>query len=280
MLAEDTERFHAAMKRAGLDPSLKLDGIEMINALSNKYEKDIDLMLAAAEFGLGKEDFEKAAEERGGEARVLLKRLQQSVVPRDNFEGLFAGLVTQLTDSETIAKDGAQATEVAKVNDSDSKVDGAVKLSLFANKTTYVAGELPVFIAQSDRDCHLTLINVDDKGTGTVLFPNKFEQDTQVKANQAFEYPRPDAPFQFRLKDVGTETVIALCNAKSGDVDTIVHNFNSKDFTDLGDYAKFVTRAIVVESKEVKAEGVKKAAEVPVKSGLARVAIKLKVEAK
>jgi hypothetical protein len=278
-IAEDTERFHGAMKRAGLDPSLKLEGIEMINALSNKYEKDVDLRLAASEFGLEQAAFEQAAGERGGDARVLLKRLQQAVVPRDNFEGQFSTLLTQITDDEMIKLDGAKVVEVAKVNVDDTKVDGTIKLTLFADRTTYKQNELPVFIVQSDQDCHLTLINVDDKGTGTVIFPNKFEQDTFLKANQAFEYPRPDAPFQFRLKDVGTETVIALCNSKSRDVDTIVHNFNAKDFTDLGDYAKFVTRAIVVEAKEVKDAAVKPVvADVPVKSGVARVAIKLTVE--
>ncbi len=280
LLAEDTDRFHQAMKRAGLDPSLKLDGVEMINALSNRYEKDVDLRLAAAEFGLEQDAFEKAAAELGGDARNLLGRLQQSVVPRDNFEHQFPALVVRLTDAESLYDPGAETVDVARVNAADTKVAGAVKLALFSDKTDYVQNDLPVFIVQSDHDCHLTLIDVDDKGTGTVLFPNKFEQATFIKANRAFEYPRPDAPFQFRLKDVGTETVIALCNSKASDVDNIVHNFNAKDFTDLGDYGKFVTRAIVVESKAVKAQGLKTVADVPVRSGVARAAIKLRVTAK
>ena len=100
LLAEDTDRFHQAMKRAGLDPSLKLDGVEMINALSNRYEKDVDLRLAAAEFGPEQDAFEKAAADLGGDARNLLGRLQQSVVPRDNFEHQFPALVARLTDAD------------------------------------------------------------------------------------------------------------------------------------------------------------------------------------
>ena len=79
---------------------------------------------------------------------------------------------------------------------------------------------------------------------------------------------------------MGTETVIALCNSKASDVDNIVHNFKANDFTDLGDYGKFVTRAIVVELKAVKAQGLKTVADVPVRSGVARAAIKLRVTAK
>ena len=276
-LADDTARFEDAMRRAGLDPSLKLDGIEMINALSNKYEKDVDLNLAAAEFGLKLDAFEAAAGDLGGDARNLLNRLQQSVVPRDNFEDQFPKLVAELTDGESLFNKDYQPVTVAKVNTADTRIDGDIHLSLFATKTAYHQNELPVFIVQSDHDCHLTLVDVDDKGTGTVLFPNKFENDTLIKANQAFEYPRPDAPFQFRLKDIGTETVIALCNAKASAVDTIVHHFQQKDFTDLGDYNKFVTRAIAVEAKQVKAAPVTKVSDVPVNSGVARVAIKLTV---
>ncbi len=276
-LADDTARFDDAMRRAGLDPSLKLDGIEMINALSNKYEKDVDLNLAAADFGMKLDDFEKVAGERGGDARNLLDRLQQSVVPRDNFEAQFPKLISELTDSESLFNQYDQPITIAKVNTADTKIDGDIHLSLFSTKTTYHQNELPVFIVQSDTDCHLTLVDVDDKGTGTVLFPNKFENDTLIKANQAFEYPRPDAPFQFRLKDIGTETVIALCNAKASAVDTIVHHFKEKNFTDLGNYNSFVTRAISVEAKQVKATPVTKVSDVPVHSGVARVAIKLTV---
>ena len=279
-IADDTARFEDAMRRAGLDPSLKLDGIEMINALSNKYEKDVDLNLAAAEFGLKLDAFEKVAGDLGGDARNLLNRLQQSVVPRDNFENQFPKLIAELTDSELLFNQDDQPVAIAKVNTADTKIDGDIHLSLFATKTTYHQNELPVFIVQSDHDCHLTLVDVDDKGTGTVLFPNKFENDTLIKANQAFEYPRPDAPFQFRLKDIGTETVIALCNAKASAVDTIVHHFKQKNFTDLGNYNTFVTRAISVEAKQVKATPVTKVSDVPVNSGVARVAIKLTVTGK
>ena len=46
------------MKRAGLDPSLTLNGVEMINALSDLYERDgLTMRTAAVEFGMPQEEF-------------------------------------------------------------------------------------------------------------------------------------------------------------------------------------------------------------------------------
>ena len=56
----DRGRFINAMKLAGLDPLLKYEGtVEMVNALSNLYERDVDLNMAAAEFGVTREELLK-----------------------------------------------------------------------------------------------------------------------------------------------------------------------------------------------------------------------------
>ena len=308
LLKKDLAKFHAAMLAAGLDPSLKLEGVEMINALSNRYEKDVDLLLAAAEYGLGEKDFVAAASDRGGEIRSILRRLQQATVPRDEFENQFPKLIAQVTDDVAIiphAPDATYATTttaeptvyagtkkdpayvappvvkhapayVAKVNHGDNTVYGKFSLTLFANKTGYNQYDLPVFIVQSTKACYLTLINVDSHGTGTVIYPNKYQQDNFIKANHAFEFPGPSAPFQFRLKDKGYETVIALCNAKGKYVDNIAHRFKKAAFTNLGNYRAAVTRAIGIEAvthknRPSKAHVVK----VPTSSGIARAAIKV-----
>jgi hypothetical protein len=51
IIEDDFQRFNAAMKRAGLDPTLKLAGVEMTNALFKRYEDDLSLRRAAAEYG-------------------------------------------------------------------------------------------------------------------------------------------------------------------------------------------------------------------------------------
>lgn len=69
--------------------------------------------------------------------------------------------------------------------------------------------------------------------------------------------PGPNAPFQFRLKDPGTETVIASCNASGQTADGIKNDFKKRQFTDLGNYRGFLTRQIVAEAKDKLAEGQK-----------------------
>ena len=292
ILKTDMQRFQDAMRRAGIDPNAKIDGIEMINALSNHYERDLTLVGVAAEFAIDEKKFEELAIQET-EARRVLNRVKQASIPRDEFEGEFSKILAQVTDDEMIKLDDAAVAtadvkaEVAKVNEGDSKVDGKTAITLVADKTDYTVNDRPVFIVQSDTDCSLTLINVDSKGTGTVLFPNKFQQDSFIKAKQAFEFPAPDAPFQFRMQDPGIETVIALCNPKSKtrSVDNITHNFDAKAFTDLGEYEKFVTRAIAVEAAEVKKEAIVASKDakaetdnVASRSGVSRAAIKLTVK--
>jgi hypothetical protein len=123
--------------------------------------------------------------------------------------------------------------------------------------------DLPIFTIKSKEDCHLTLINVDGKGEGTVIFPNKFQQDNLLPAGKEAQFPGADAPFQFRLKDPGSETVIAVCNATGKEADGIKHDFKKRQFTELGNYRDFLTRQIVVEGAEKIAEGKGKSGQKP-----------------
>ena len=193
ILRSDTEKFQAAMLKADLDPSLKLGGIEMIGALSKQYEKNLDLRQVASEFGLDGDQLKQAAGQVGGDAQTLVRRLeQQGYVPRDNLEGTFVNLVTSLSDDQPIAvaaQSQSEPTQVAKVNSGDNKAEGAPGLSLVANKSEYAVNDLPVFTVKTDKKCHLTLINVDGTGTGTVIFPNKFQQKNEIKAGASFQFP-------------------------------------------------------------------------------------------
>lgn len=47
----------------------------------------------------------------------------------------------------------------------------------------------PVFSIKSKENCHLTLIDVDASGEGTVIFPNKFQQDNFLAAGKEVQFP-------------------------------------------------------------------------------------------
>lgn len=254
----DVSRFRKALREAGIDPDLDLDGVEIVNALSQRYERDVDLRLAAAEFGVTESVLRQALADAGGEAARIARRLEQGTVPRDMLEARFAELAQRLGNGVqpvTVANENFDRVDVAKVGDVSGGDTGDFDLSLVSDKNSYVAKDLAVFTVRSERDCHLTLINVDNNGQGTVIFPNKFQQDNLLRAGRELRFPAADAKFQFRLNDVGGETVIAVCNANGKDVHGIRHDFATRTFTPLGKYRDFLSRQIVVEAREKVAAG-------------------------
>jgi hypothetical protein len=255
--------------------------VESINFLSKAYENAIDLRIAAAEYGLTAEEMAKGLADAGGASAQLKRRLEQGVLPRDILEAQFKELIVQVSDNEPIEISGAETVEVAKVGGKTKEETHDFDLALTSDKSDYKVDDLPVFSITSKEDCHLTLINVDASGDGTVIFPNKFQQDNLLAAGKETQFPGKEAPFQFRLKDPGTETVIAVCNATGEQVDGIKHDFKKRSFTELGDYRKFLTRQIVVEGQEKDAEGQKEKKKdgAPTPSNiLARTAIKVEVK--
>jgi hypothetical protein len=134
-------------------------------------------------------------------------------------------------------------------------------------------GDTPIFTIFSDKDCFLTLTNVDEKGAGTVLFPNKFQQDNRIRANAELQFPAADAPFQYRMKDKGFETVIGVCTEQARDVDGIKHDFGRSDFTVVENYTRSVTRVIAIEAKTAETL----ASSPNVNSEISRTAIKVEV---
>jgi hypothetical protein len=98
LLENDTKRFQSAMKRAGLNPSLKLNGTEMTFALSRAYEEDVDINQAASELGLKKAQFLLATQEADKRFKTLVRRLAVGAVPRDDFEVSFKDLAKEVVD--------------------------------------------------------------------------------------------------------------------------------------------------------------------------------------
>lgn len=289
ILDEDYNRFRSAMLRAGLDPDLdaRKAGVESINFLSKQYEKALDLRIAAAEFGITSEQLAEGLGASGGADFRIRRRLQQGTIPRETFEARYASMVDKVSDNEALDTSGV-AVAAADVKVAVAKVGGKSKeathdfdLALFSDQSIYKVNDFAVFTVRSKEDCHLTLINVDAKGVGTVIFPNKFQQANLLPAGKELKFPGPRAPFRFRLKDPGTETVVAVCNATGKAVDGIKHDFKKRQFTELGNYRQFLTRQIVVEAtkkvtkgKKAKAAGKKKAKP----TIFARTAIKFKVK--
>jgi hypothetical protein len=288
ILDGDAKRFQDALFRAGIDPNLNYNGIEMITALSQRYEQDVDLTMAAAELGMTKDEFQQATS--GGFKPDLIptiRRLQQNSIPRDQFEVKYRDLA-ELGDEEPI-DDGVQTAEAKDEKKNDiAKVKTGVDFSLTSDKDTYKLGDTPTFTVVSSKDCFLTLTNIDEKDTLTVLLPNKFQQDNRIKAGVPVSFPGAKAPFIYKLGDKGKETVMAVCSEKP-EVDGIKHDFNKAPLTEVKNntrtigeriYKQGPTRKIVIlPAGGGGAPAPGKAVETPKASGsdLKRTAIKIDV---
>ncbi len=240
LIAGDAKRFTDAMARAGIDPALKLNGVEMISALAKRYEDDVDIVLAAAEFGLDKQTFLAQAAATDGRFNLMLRRLQQGSVPRDQFELVFRELAAQLPSLRVVAIP-SMSTPLMLARPLANN-----ELSLTSDADIYNQGDGPVFTIAAPRDCYLTLTDVDQKGEGTVLLPNRFQQDNFIRAGVPVQFPGGSAPFKYQMRDSGLETVVAVCSQRSIGADGISHDFTRDAFTSVPNYNAALARAIAV----------------------------------
>jgi Domain of unknown function (DUF4384) len=271
----DRKRFLSALERAGLDPKMKhgTDG-EPVNALSNRYERDVDLKSAAAEFGVDPEKLENYLRGGGQIGGSFAAQLSQGTVQRDIFEAEFGNLLDSVVDAKFITP-GQAAFNFAEVKQHEKRETpvSEFKVTLHSDKPSAKVGDPAFFTVTSTKDCYLTLINISGKDEGTVILPNKFTQDNAIRAGQQFLFPSEKDGYDFKFEDKGTETVIALCDT-SGQAIDIQHDYAKEEFTKLG-------RSISVNKRIDNVKVVDKTRAKPGSGGfapdVARTAIKIKV---
>jgi len=290
VLQADQDSFTNAEKRAGLDPGLQLNGVEVVNALFKRYENDVDLVTAAADFGLSPDQFVKAL--AAGNAPRLLRRLgQQEPVPRDTFESQFQGAIEQITftdaplDLSKLA--GGAKIKVAVPNDRPIEVAKNFDLVVTTDRNEYKVNDAVVFTVTAAHECYLTLIDVDPKNVATTIFPNGFQKDNRILAGKDIVLPPIGATYRYRLDSPGFETVIAICSTSPTPVENIQYDFAKNAFTDLGNINTH-TRSVVQAQNQTRAIRVEQNAAAfgagvppPLKSTdvvVARTAIKLGVK--
>jgi hypothetical protein len=287
LLERDRKRFIDALVNSGLDPKLKqvTDG-EPINALSNRYERDVDLKSAAAEFGVDADKIEDYLRGGGRVGGSFAAQLAQSTVQRDIFEKEFPKLVEYVIDGLPIIYTGETGYVEKKVEENYSVAEvkkkevietpvHEFKISMYADKAKARVNETTSFYVKTTKDCYLTLVNVSGKGEGTVILPNKFTKDNYIKAGEEFQFPSAKDGYDFKFEDYGTETVIALCDTKGDSLPSIVHDFSKEDFTNLGRKISVVQK--LDDVKVTKKEKAKKGGG-GFPPDVARTAIKIEVQ--
>ncbi len=317
-IRDDRKRYAGAAVKAGIKLETGSDGLNDLSYLARKYKKDVDLRIAAAEYGVTKKRYASGIVKGNDEARRTKQQLEQGTMARSQLAPLFLKHVALVSsdipvgqvkapdkwpakpllakaskpkkvkpakapsiavkkDKPTLAKASkpkkvkpAKAPSIAVKKDkpvSGTKVaastpnisgrsDDDQTITLLSDKVGYRTNALPVFTVKTSSDCQLPLINVDSSGRAIVIFPNKYQQENLIRAGRQFQFPGPNAPFQFRLKDAGKEKLIAECAINQGD-ERIKHNFEQQEFTDLGDYRNHIGEQAEKEGKKKSAGSTK-----------------------
>jgi hypothetical protein len=88
-------------------------------------------------------------------------------------------------------------------------------VEVWTEKSSYCIDEEVVFHVRSNRDCYVTLFDLQTSGGLYVLFPNAFQKENYVAANRIYSIPAPQASFSINVTGpTGIEGVKAIATAK------------------------------------------------------------------
>ncbi len=236
--ARDREVVRESLTGVGVDASFRLDGVAPLVALVRQYGRPLSAERAAAELGTDTVSIAERLASQTTPVGALGRRLMLGLVGRGEFErefrALSAALAAPLPPAEPQAK-------LLPTIDSDDPGPGVV---LVSDKVIYKAGDALSLQVRAKADCHLTVVSIDQRGRGTVIFPSDFEPNNLLNAGSEIRLPADGAPYLFRLREKGRETIVAICSAASTTVDGIKHDFERQRFTDLGNYSSFLAQAL------------------------------------
>ncbi len=235
LVGTDAARVRNALLGAGVDPDLKLHGLDLVTALARRYDRDLDLVHAARELGLESSDLLRRLESADGEARPLALRLAQGLLGRADLERLLTLLRAAGSGS------GGQGAVEKLEDDGEETPKVRPALAVWAERLAYKVGDLAAFYVEAGTDCFLTLVDVDDAGRATVLFPNDLEPDNVLRANVSRRIPAAAAPYQLRFDRTGRENLVAICSSRAEPPLAMAHDFARQRFTVLGDWRKYLT---------------------------------------
>ena len=275
----DQTRVQQLLAAAGIEPGRRVDGLEPLPALIARYRRAItatelsDLVDLEPKmlFDLGKNGSAALAD--------VITRIGFGPVPRAEVDAVLP---------EIAARRGLGALGPVAAQTPSRLTDAAAgpALVLKTERPVFQSGDLLSITARPSINCNLTVLTLDARGRATVLYPNEFDANNSVEAGREVRIPSDKAPYQFRLKDKGYETLIGICTSGSKSVDGIHHDFEKQRFTELGDYRAFLNRSWGNrdggDAKPARGRPARKSGDTPAEAvkpdAQARTAIRIKIE--
>lgn len=252
VLDEDGYRYRRAMIQAGIDPDMTLGGLEPVAALANRYTRNLDLKMAAAELGLSPGALETALAQISLPDRSLSYRLRQGLLTRTDANRVLLALNAPAA--------AAASNPIPKSPPLTSAPGSSIALALWTDQTVYKPGDLMTVYAQPSAPCYLTLISVNAAGKATVLFPSEFDPDNLIHPGETFSLPSEKAHYQFRLKEPGTETLVGRCQTQAKFPAGVEPDYERQRFTVLGNYDNFLRTSYRLDTDAARSRAAAKAA--------------------
>ncbi len=147
------------------------------------------------------------------------------------------------TSDPLLAVGNKLAAKVQKV--AGSRQDFHVEL--WTDKSVYRLGEPIYFNFRTDRDCYLTIIDINSHGEMTQLFPNRFASGNHVRAGITYRIPGPDYGFELEAQPpLGTDRVYAIASTRPMDI--FSNDFSQNAFVSV---TRGMTRGIGVVGQNI-----------------------------
>ena len=253
-LASDRFSLVAARRRAGLPEGYLESGA--VGGLAREHRVPLDMVRVASELDMPVGQLRALLANLSGPLMPAARRLEHGLVSRGEFAALARALAQRDPNDKAARTDGGQS---ASGGDRVSKTGPPVGLSIWADQPVYKVGEAARFFASSDRDCNLTLINVDQAGQATVLYPSEFHPENAIKAGEIVKVPGPDAGYLLAFAEPGNEKVVGICmEGKRRFPPGIRINYERQRFTLLGEWHSHLETYLAADAKERANVGKKK----------------------
>ena len=109
-------------------------------------------------------------------------------------------------------------------------------LELAADRPVYRVTDPVTLMVKAAADCHLTLLNAGPGGGSRLLFPNRYQQQTLIRAGQTVVVPGIGAAVSIvPIGPAGVEHVTAICRTGAAPVIGVPGDFRAGAFATLDD---------------------------------------------
>jgi hypothetical protein len=108
---------------------------------------------------------------------------------------------TRLVDDTPVYRVTLRAEVVLEPGPRDPGFE--LELHTVPESHTFRAGEAVVLEVSASRPCHLIVLNLDSEGHIGLLFPNEYDGENRIAADERVRLPRPGKPFEIRVEPAG-----------------------------------------------------------------------------